>query len=697
MTRIALWLAQHQLKSKTPARRLHALQRMRTLINDAVVALDGKITIVLLDHVLTDPEVEVRQEATAILGELRDVRTVPALIRALSDQNESVQETAIAAIKRLDDRSAIAALVSKLSDGTPTIQWRAAQTLKSLGWRPKTVLEQIYYLIATGEIRQLPAFGTDAVKPLAEMLRTATPEKKVAAANALGEIGDPVVFKPLQSLLRDTEPVVRSAAIYALEQAGCRDCLPALITALRDSARNVRLTAAQVLGSLGDVQSVEPLIKLLDDRDWEIRRAALDSLGKLGDTRAFPSVARRLDDKDQEVREGAANALGRVGNETIVEKLVMTLVDAHGGVRQAAARALAKIYPRWETSERVQRLLPEIQSAAKHGDISVQSAVNSLIKRVTRLNADGSTLALTSAATDQRSSPLASLLRGLFADPDANVRVAVAETVGRMQLAECTDKLKAALNDGESAVKFAAQNALAKLAAAEAETDGGNATILSPAALASDAPAAVEEVLICSSLGEVLHDRNCRYLADWLKTMEFILPQAQKLGSLMKLGEFQRLEISTAGARVLVLATAEGGLMLRVKNNLPAIPFVAGTGMSDALKESATEWLRRAPSVRGVLLRGLRFADQTIVCDVDSRDLTVTALEEAYRAVADTFQWLVPRQLPAARLVWSFDRTTLHCVRRTDKTVFGAMASAQPGEVDLPFLDHQFAEFQKLA
>jgi len=239
MTRIAFWLAQHQLKSKTPARRLRALQRLRTALNDAVVALDDKITIALLDHVLTDPAVEVRREATAFLGDLRDVRTLPALIRALSDQSEAVQEIAIAGLKRLDDRAAIAALVPKLSNGTPTVQWRAAQTLKSLGWSPQTAAEQMYYYIATGQIKHLSAFGTEAVKPLTELLRTASTDKKIAAANVLGEIGDPVVFKPLQSLLRDAEPLVRSTAIYALEQAGCREALPAITAALRDTAREM--------------------------------------------------------------------------------------------------------------------------------------------------------------------------------------------------------------------------------------------------------------------------------------------------------------------------------------------------------------------------------------------------------------------------------------------------------------------------
>ena len=698
MTRIALWLAQHQLKSKTPARRLKALQRLRTVIADAVVALDDKITIALLDHVLTDPEVEVRCEAASILADLRDVRTVPALIRALNDPNDAVQETAIAALKRLDDRAAITALVPKLSNGTPTVQWRAAQALKSLGWRPQTTAEQIHYHIAVGEIKHLSGFGTDAVKPLAEMLRTATSDKKVAAAGVLGEIGDPVVFKPLQSLLRDAEPSVRSAAIYALEAAGCREAVPALVAALRDSARNVRLVAAQVLGTLGDAQTVEPLIRLVDDKDWEVRQAAVKSLGKLGDTRAFPTVAKRLDDTDQEVREVAADALGRVGNESIVEKLVMTMVDAHGGVRQAAARALTKIFPRWESSERVQKMLPEIHNALRHRDASVQNAAAGLLKRVSRTDAGGAGLSLNSA-TDQRPPSLTAMLRQLLSDADADVRTAAAETIGRMQLAECVELLKAALADAEPGVRLAAQNALAKLTAGDFAS-GSRVTFLSQTAQTAPAApvvsSAVEDVLICSSFGEVLHERNCRHLADWLKVLEFVLPQAEQLGVLMTLGEFRRLEIHTSGARVVILTVPEGGVMLRVKNDFPAVPLPSGAMVGDAMKDAATEWLRRTPSVRGVLLRGLRFSDQTIVCDVDSRDLTAAALEQAYRAVADTFQWLLPRQIPSAQLVWSYDRTALHCVRRADKTVLGAMVSAKPGEADLPGLDRQLAEFQSL-
>jgi hypothetical protein len=123
---------------------------------------------------------------------------------------------------------------------------------------------------------------------------------------------------------------------------------------------------------------------------------------------------------------------------------------------------------------------------------------------------------------------------------------------------------------------------------------------------------------------------------------------------------------------------------------------MGGTVSGESLKSGATEWLRHTPSVRGVLMRSLRFPDQTIVCDVDSRDITAMALEESYRAMADVFQWLAARQMPAERLVWGYERIGINCVRRADKTIFGALTSAKPGETDWAGLNRQLTEFQAL-
>jgi hypothetical protein len=167
----------------------------------------------------------------------------------------------------------------------------------------------------------------------------------------------------------------------------------------------------------------------------------------------------------------------------------------------------------------------------------------------------------------------------------------------------------------------------------------------------------------------------------------------------MTLGEFKRLEIQTADSRLLIVALAEGGVMVRVKNPpadaAPAkIPTTAITG--ETMKERLTEWLRLTPSVRGVLMRGIRFADQTIVCDVDSRDISIAALEQVYRAVAETFQMLIGQKIAPTQLLWVCERAGLHCVRRADGTILGAFAAAKPGETDIAELNRQLKEFGAL-
>lgn len=701
MKRIALWLARHQLKSKTPARRLRALKKLRTALNDAVVALDDKITIALLDHTLTDPEMEIRREVAAILGDLRDVRALPPMIRALSDPAESVQEAAIQGLKKLDDKKAITSLLAKLFHGSPTIQWRAGVALKSLGWRPQNDAETIKFCVALGEFKQLSNFGAEAVKPLVELLRYGTSDKKISAVKVLGEIGDPAALKPMQNLLRDADPFVRCAAVYALERADFREAAPALVSALKDTARNVRLAAALVLGTMGNDQTVLPLIQLLNDQDWEIRRAALEALGKLGDTRAFPSVAKHLDDADKEVREVAADALGNVGNETIVEKLVFTMVDAHSGVRQAAARALTRIYPQWEKSDRVKRLLPEIQAAMKHRDVNVQSAASNLFQRVAGPTMSSATIA---SATPLRSPPAVTILREMLHATAAELRLAAAQSIGRMKLKECEADLRERLQDSEKTVQQAAQDALAKLAAPESASGQSKVTFLSPVAgnQVPETPQAAEaEVLICSAIGEVLHEWKCRELALWLKTHEFILPQAEQLVRLMTLGDAKQVMIQTVTTRITIFITASGTVMIRTKNeraNNADAPgsSSAGVGISESVKEVVADWLRRTPSGSGVLMRGIRFPDQTVLCDVDSRSLSATAIEEAYRLVVDAFNWLRTNQIKTTHLVWGGDRAELHCVLRSDGCVLGVMASAKAGEPDLSELNRQLGEFKIL-
>src|SRR6266581_1962773 len=90
---------------------------------------------------------------------------------------------------------------------------------------------------------------------------------------------------------------------------------------------------------------------------------------------------------------------------------------------------------------------------------------------------------------------------------------------------------------------------------------------------------------------------------------------------------------------------------------------------SEEAKQQITDWLRRTPSVRGVLVRGIRFADETFVCDFDSRGFPLGALEQAWRSVADTFHVLTAQRLLPTRVSWGHERSVLHCVRRDDGAI----------------------------
>src|SRR5688572_6104707 len=119
-------------------------------------------------------------------------------------------------------------------------------------------------------------------------------------------------------------------------------------------------------------------------------------------------------------------------------------------------------------------------------------------------------------------------------------------------------------------------------------------------------------------------------------------------------------------------------------------------GMTEDIKERITDWLRQTPPVHGVLVRGIRFTDQTFVCDFDSRDFPMSALEEAWHSVADTFQVLQAQQLSPTRLTWVFERAVLQCVRRTDGAILGVFVSKRSSEVNRDGVDDLMAAFLSL-
>jgi CheY-like chemotaxis protein len=75
----------------------------------------------------------------------------------------------------------------------------------------------------------------------------------------------------------------------------------------------------------------------------------------------------------------------------------------------------------------------------------------------------------------------------------------------------------------------------------------------------------VDEFLICSAHGEVLYEWECRDRDLWVNFFEFISQRGQRLTQSLPVGEFDRLEIESGGARAVVIISAERGVLVKTR------------------------------------------------------------------------------------------------------------------------------------
>ena len=114
-----------------------------------------------------------------------------------------------------------------------------------------------------------------------------------------------------------------------------------LVEVLRDADRNLRRAAAESLGEIGDPQAAAALLVALDDEHWSVRCAAAAALGRIGSSKAVAALAARVDDPDATVRRAAVGALGEIRDPRGAGRLVAALGDP--GLQAAALEALRRL------------------------------------------------------------------------------------------------------------------------------------------------------------------------------------------------------------------------------------------------------------------------------------------------------------------------------------------------------------------
>ncbi len=120
----------------------------------------------------------------------------------------------------------------------------------------------------------LITLGEAAVPALAELLRSGTPEERMAAANTLWGMGSraQAAVPDLAVALADPDPRLRVAAAMALEGMGpaAAGAVPELAKALSDREAGVRQGAAKALGAVGPAAraALPALTRVLRRGSW---------------------------------------------------------------------------------------------------------------------------------------------------------------------------------------------------------------------------------------------------------------------------------------------------------------------------------------------------------------------------------------------------------------------------------------------
>lgn len=456
-----LWLTKQQLKSKSPAARLKAVEELCQKANS-----DHRALTALLE-VQADADATIRRLVLTAIGNSDHERRRELIGRGLTDTDAGVRRVAVLAAKRLPDAELESLLVRLLDDADYGVRAAAAGVLEGYRWKPQDRNQELTYLIAKGQLMRAAAYGAAAVAPLVSILDHAPYSMRIAAVEALGRVDDPRILKPIIGALQSPEAGVCVAALDVISRLVTPDAWEGVAAVLRHPDARVRAMAAEALGKLGVAEAGAALRPLLEDANWEVRKAAAEALGLLRDPQAVAGLCAKLADGDADVREASAKSLGAVADRASIGALVRVLNDSTSSVRRIAAAALARIDEDWSSSPEAQAAFAELRTPSGEANPEFQSTANWLRDAPAAARPPLPPRPESSGPSAEDRALLAvSLFAAVICDFDRDLRQAAAEALGRLGGKRAEAALQRARQDPDAGVQHAAESSLRQLAAA---------------------------------------------------------------------------------------------------------------------------------------------------------------------------------------------------------------------------------------
>ncbi|MFN4180209.1 MAG: HEAT repeat domain-containing protein [Armatimonadota bacterium] len=400
-----------------------------------------------LMEMLNDKVVEVRAAALEALAGPggRDAppflqEVLPYLVEGLSDPNPQIRQAAVNGLVKLGQWS-LQAIAKVQEEGPEIAKKEAEKAYREIceGFR-KDLRENSDRLIRRdmaryiGELRYAKATA-DLIDKLQ---KDPDPEVRSACAYALGNIGSKFATFPLREVMENEreEMPVRLAAAVALGQMGNEQGIKFLIDQLKSSDEKVRAAAVEALRTIGK-PATRLLVEAAQSKDSLQRWGAVAALGETGDPKAVPILLRALRDEDENIRAVAAASLGKLRYRRAAPQLVKALADKSERVQAHAEWALENIG---------KEAIPAIMEGAKSPATRLRS-----FRLLGRLKAE-------------QSVPL--LIDGLN-DRKPEIRAIAAWALGEIGDQRAIPALQRALDDKETEVRREAVVALGKLGAGD--------------------------------------------------------------------------------------------------------------------------------------------------------------------------------------------------------------------------------------
>jgi hypothetical protein len=203
---------------------------------------------------LTDFDEEVKIATIEALGKIGDERPVNQLVQILGEDNSQLKEVTAEALEKIGP-GAVNSLVTALNDGNNDMRSLVARILGEIG-------------------------DNRAVESLIPALEDKDPNIRWRTAEALGKIGDTRAVEPIiTALSKEKEGWLKNELIFDLGEIGDNRAVKPLINVFRAKDTSPRIAAADALGSIGDPSAIPVLASGLSD--WRVSNSVINALDKL--------------------------------------------------------------------------------------------------------------------------------------------------------------------------------------------------------------------------------------------------------------------------------------------------------------------------------------------------------------------------------------------------------------------------------